>query len=107
MQSLAFTILLEWLALNCGPAVDVSGSLGSPRFKVRQQTAKALEAAWPFSDAALRRTAQQSSDIEASEKAQSILERCWKHCVDNDAAGPTSPCGIRNGKAGTAAASPL
>ncbi len=85
MKLIFLSIALEWFALNCAPGLDESAALGSPRFKIRQDTARALERRWPATDATLRKTAL-SSDIEAAEQASAIRRRCLGRALDQ--AGP-------------------
>lgn len=82
MRDLLLPLALEWLALHCGPSIDVEKTLGSRHWRERQATARALEAAWPLSEATLRR-AEQCRDLEVSESARVIRERCWNRAVAN------------------------
>ena len=85
MKLILLSIALDWLVFNGAPGLDVSAALGSPSFKIRQQTARALERRWPATDATLRKTAL-SSDIEAAEQAGAIRRRCLGRALDQ--AGP-------------------
>jgi hypothetical protein len=88
MKFILLSIVLEWLALNCPDSAFGTRHaelLASPRFKVRQNAARALERAWPASDAILRNTAL-SKDPEASDAAAKILARCRQRALDQ--AGP-------------------
>lgn len=84
MKTILLPIMLEWFALNFSPALDASEQLGSNRFKVRQDTARALEKTWPWSKATIKKAAQ-SKDNDISDRAKTILARC--RCNDLEACG--------------------
>jgi hypothetical protein len=84
-MSLIAIIILEALLLNCPRCVgdDLTSSLAHSQFKVRQKNARAVEAAWPLTDASLRRTAAESKDVDAIERAKAIRKKCLAKALES------------------------